>query len=183
MENTGKPASDEPATLPSLSSLLRQPVHFLALGLGSGVVPKAPGTWGSLAAVILYLIAMPYLSLEEQIALLVLSFVVGVYLCEACAEALGVHDHGAIVWDEFVGQWMVLIFICEYWGANSIAAIVLAFILFRLFDITKPWPIRWADRQMHGGFGIMLDDVLAGLMAILLLVLLKSLHLLSWIFI
>lgn len=174
-------SSADAVELPGLSVLVRRPAQFLALGLGSGLAPKAPGTWGSAAGVLLYLISMSWLSLEEQIALMVLSFVIGVYLCDVCSEALGVHDHGAIVWDEFVGQWMVLAFVCGFWGSNSLGAIVLAFGLFRLFDIFKPWPIKWADQQVHGGFGIMLDDVLAAIMAIVALIVLKMTSLLNWI--
>ncbi|MFK8018530.1 MAG: phosphatidylglycerophosphatase A [Pseudomonadales bacterium] len=168
------------AILPSFKQLLSKPVQLLALGFGSGLVPKAPGTWGSVAAVAIYLVSITFLPASVQLVVITLAFFLGVYLCGACAEALGVHDHGAIVWDEFVGQWLVLVYLFESLGARSAVAVVTGFALFRFFDIAKPWPIRWADRQVHGGFGIMLDDVLAAGMAVALLAALNAVNGLSW---
>ncbi len=155
--------------------LWRHPAHFLALGLGSGLLPRAPGTWGSLAAVAIYPLVFAKLSLGWAALGLLLAFVVGVYLCGKCSAALGVHDHGAIVWDEFVGQWMVLLYICEAWNLHWFTAGVLAFGLFRLFDIVKPWPISWFDQHTRGGFGVMLDDVLAAGFGIGLLAIVQAL--------
>jgi len=142
------------------SSVWRNPVHFLAFGLGSGAVPKAPGTFGTLAAIpIWWLFAdlgtFPYLML------LVVSFILGCWLCGKTSTDLGVHDHGGIVWDEFVGLWVTFIALPEGW-----IWVFIGFVLFRLFDIWKPWPIGWADKQVSGGLGIMLDDLLAGLIAL-----------------
>jgi len=141
---------------------LSNPVHFLALGFGSGLIKPAPGTWGTLAAVPLYVLFSLVLSLSLTSYLLVLlvSFVLGVYLCGKTASDVGVHDHGAIVWDEFVGLWITMTLIPFSW-----LNLILGFLLFRLFDIVKPWPIKLLDKHVHGGFGIMIDDVLAGVFA------------------
>jgi len=168
------------AVLPCFKMLLSQRVQLLALGFGSGLAPKAPGTWGSVAGLALYLSTIAFLPSSVQLVVISVAFFLGVYLCGACADALGVHDHGAIVWDEFVGQWLVLVYLFECLGARSIVAVVTGFGLFRLFDIAKPWPIRWADQKVHGGFGIMLDDVLAAGMAVALLAALNAVNGLSW---
>lgn len=144
---------------PSWTELYRQPIHALAFGFGSGLAPKAPGTVGTLAAVPLYLLLAP-LALWQYSVLLLFSFAVGVYLCHKTAHDLGVHDHPGIVWDEFVGYWITMLMAPAGWGW-----IVIGFVLFRLFDIAKPWPINWLDKRVAGGFGIMIDDVLAGLLA------------------
>lgn len=143
---------------PSLKHL-KHPVHALGLGLGSGLAPVAPGTFGTLAALPLYLL-LSGLSLPVYLLLLVLSAVVGVWICGQTAEALGVHDHPAIVWDEFVGMWITLIAVPTGWFP-----IALGFAFFRLFDILKPWPISWLDKHVSGGLGIMVDDILAGFLA------------------
>jgi phosphatidylglycerophosphatase A len=145
------------------ASVWRNPVHFLAFGLGSGAVPKAPGTFGTLAAVPLwYLLAQT--ALPVYLALTLIAFVIGIWLCGRTSRDLGVHDHGGIVWDEFVGYWITMIAVPVDW-----IWALLGFILFRLFDILKPWPIGPVDRRVHGGLGIMLDDVLAGVMAAVVL--------------
>lgn len=148
---------------PSLKLVFTNPIHFLAFGFGSGLAPFAPGTFGTLAAVPLYLL-LAQLSLPVYLLLVVLSFIFGVWICGRAGDDLGVHDHGGIVWDEFVGLWITLIAAPAGWGW-----IVVGFLLFRLFDIWKPWPIGWADRQVSGGLGVMLDDVIAGIYALLLL--------------
>lgn len=148
---------------PTPASVWRNPIHFLAFGFGSGAAPKAPGTFGTLAA-------MPFILLWQQLPpggyslVLVLSTLFGVWLCHRTAADLGVHDHGGIVWDEFVGVWIALWLAPVGWGW-----LVAGFVLFRLFDIWKPWPIGWVDRKVHGGLGIMLDDILAGFMALIVL--------------
>ncbi len=148
---------------PTFSQLLRQPTHWLAFGFGSGLAPKAPGTFGTLAAVPLYLL-LAQLPLWAYVVALVLSFGVGVYLCHKTADDLGVHDHPGIVWDEFVGYWITMLLAPAGW-----LWVVIGFVLFRIFDVLKPWPIRWLDKHVHGGFGIMIDDVLAGVFAWLVL--------------
>lgn len=148
------------------SSVWKNPVHFLAFGLGSGAAPKAPGTVGTLAAIPLFLLIQP-LALHWYALVLVITFVIGIYLCGKTSKDMGVHDHGGIVWDEFVGYWVTMFAAPAGW-----LWILIGFVLFRLFDIAKPWPISWADKKVHGGFGIMLDDLLAGLMALAVLQLL-----------
>jgi phosphatidylglycerophosphatase A len=136
------------------------PIHLLAFGFGSGAMPKAPGTWGTLAAIPIFLLIQD-LPLISYLALLLVMTVVGVWICDVTTRALGVHDHPGIVWDEIVGYLITMIMAPEGWFW-----LVVGFVLFRIFDIAKPWPIRFIDRSVKGGFGIMLDDVLAGVMAL-----------------
>lgn len=141
------------------ASAFRHPVHFLAIGLGSGAAPRAPGTFGTLAAVALFL-PLSLLPLPAYLVWVLVAALLGIYLCGKTARDWRVHDHGGIVWDEFVGFWitMIAVPVTWYW-------ILAGFALFRLFDIWKPWPIRYCDRNVPGGLGIMLDDILAGLFA------------------
>lgn len=141
-------------------AVLSSPVHFLAFGFGSGLSPFAPGTFGTLAAVPLYLL---FQSLDVISYCLVVAVVcaVGVWLCGRSSEMLGVHDHGGIVWDEFAGYFITMIAAPAGW-----LWIIIGFVLFRILDIWKPWPIKWADQKVHGGLGIMLDDILAGFIAL-----------------
>ncbi|WP_374536135.1 phosphatidylglycerophosphatase A family protein [Chitinimonas taiwanensis] len=140
--------------------LLSHPAHFLSLGFGSGLAPKAPGTFGSLAAIPFYLLLSLWLS-PMQIALLALPlFLLGIWACDKTGKALGVSDHGAIVWDEIVAMLPLLAM-----AGTAPLALAAAFALFRLFDISKPWPISWFDARIKGGFGVMLDDALAALPA------------------
>ena len=139
---------------------LRDPIQFLALGFGSGLAPKAPGTFGTLAAIPLISLCSD-LTYQFYAAIVLVMAIVGVYLCDYTAKAAGVHDHPAIVWDEFVGFFITMFLIPINWQT-----ILVGFLLFRLFDIAKPWPISWLDKNCHGGFGIMIDDVVAGLAAL-----------------
>ncbi|MEO0435979.1 MAG: phosphatidylglycerophosphatase A [Pseudomonadota bacterium] len=144
---------------------LRDPIQFLAFGFGSGLSPRAPGTAGTLLALALYWLAPPLSPTVHALLLLPLTLF-GVWLCGAASRALGVHDHGGIVWDEFVGLWITV------WAIPKTAGFLCAaFLLFRLFDIVKPWPIGWLDANTRGGFGIMIDDIVAGMMANALLLL------------
>ncbi|HSH44159.1 MAG TPA: phosphatidylglycerophosphatase A [Arenicellales bacterium] len=147
------------STSVSRSVSLRDPGHMLSLGLGAGLLPRAPGTWGSLLAVPLFLVLHPY-GQVMFIAAVAALFLIGVYLSGRTARALGVHDHQAIVIDEVAGMLATWIAVEPGW-----ATITAGFLLFRLFDIYKPWPIRRIDQNLTGGMGIMLDDLLAGLMA------------------
>ena len=153
---------------PSGKTVFTRPTHFLAFGFGSGLMPIAPGTAGTLAAVPLYLLMTP-LSLPLYLVVVATAFLIGIWICGRVGEDLGVHDHGGIVWDEFVGFWITMAAAPSGWGW-----IVAGFLLFRLFDIWKPWPIRWADRQVTGGLGVMLDDLIAGIYALLVLQLAAS---------
>jgi phosphatidylglycerophosphatase A len=134
------------------------PIHFLAFGFGSGLSPKAPGTMGTLASIPVILLAH-FIGIPLWILFLVTA-TGGTWLADRSSKMLGVHDHPGIVIDEFAGMMLTLLFIPLSW-----MSIVLGFILFRLFDIWKPWPIRLIDQKVHGGFGIMLDDLLAGVYA------------------
>ena len=139
---------------------LSDPIQFLALGFGSGLIPKAPGTFGTVAAIPLLLLCSSMATI--QYALLVgFMAVIGIYICGYAAKAADVHDHPAIVWDEIVGLFITMFMIQLTWQT-----ILVGFILFRLFDIFKPWPISWLDKHCHGGFGIMIDDVVAGFAAL-----------------
>lgn len=142
-------------------TVLTNPIHFLAFGFGSGLSPKAPGTVGTIVAVPIYLLLV-HTNIWIYSAVIVVSFVAGIWLCGKSAEALGIHDHGGIVWDEFVGYWITMFMAPVGW-----MWMILGFLLFRLLDILKPWPIKLVDKQVKGGLGIMLDDVLAGIMAAL----------------
>lgn len=142
------------------ASVWRNPVHFLAFGLGSGAAPWAPGTVGTLAAIPFFLLMQP-LSLFWYGVILLVTSLIGIYLCGKTSDDMGVHDHGGIVWDEFVGYWLTMFAAPPGWFW-----IIIGFVLFRIFDIIKPWPISWADKKVAGGLGIMLDDILAGLMAL-----------------
>ena len=155
------------STDPAVHKLsLKNPIHFLALGFGSGLAAKAPGTFGTLAAVpLVYL--MSFLSLDIFIAITVLSTLIGIYICDKAAKDMDVHDHGAIVWDEVAGLMITMIA-----APAGLVWMVVGFALFRFFDILKPWPIRWLDAKVHGGFGIMIDDVLAGIFSLICLQLL-----------
>lgn len=147
-------------------NIIFHPVHFLSLGLGSGLSPFAPGTMGTIIAVLLY-IPLSLLAQTEYIVVLVIAGAIGIYLCQQTSDALGVEDHPGIVWDEFVGYWITMLFAPPGWEW-----ILVGFVLFRLFDIWKPWPIRVIDHKVKGGLGIMLDDVLAGVYALVILQLL-----------
>lgn len=140
---------------PTLQWICGHPARFLAFGCGSGLAKIMPGTAGTLAAVPLYLL-LAQLPLAHYLALLVAAFAVGIYFCHKASRELGVHDHGGIVWDEFVGFWATMIAVPTTW-VNVLAG----FVLFRVFDMIKPWPISLADRKVHGGLGIMVDDLLA----------------------
>jgi phosphatidylglycerophosphatase A len=147
---------------PDLKFLLAHPAHLLAFGFGSGLAPKAPGTVGTLLGLPLFwLIVAITPDLPKQIILLTATFLLGVWACGRTGRALGAADHGGMVWDEIVAFALVLMFSPTGWPW-----IALAFALFRLFDILKPWPIRLADTHLKNGFGVMFDDLLAAAYAI-----------------
>lgn len=153
-------------------ALLATPAGWIACGLGSGLAPVAQGTFGSLAAILPWLL-LREVSLPLNLLVIVLGFALGVWACGMAGRALGVDDHRALVWDEFVGLWIALLpaLLAPWW------AVVIGFALFRLFDVWKPWPIREFDRRLHGGLGVMADDVIAGVFtAVVLGVVLHFLH-------
>lgn len=156
-----------PPYTPSWQFLWQHPAYLLAFGLGSGLSKWAPGTVGSLIAIPLYCLFTMLLSPLLIWIVIVATFFIGAWAAEQTSSALGSHDHGGIVIDEIVAMWMILS-IAPY---NSFGMII-SFILFRFFDIFKPWPISWVDRHVSGGLGIMLDDIIAALFAIAVLMLL-----------
>ncbi|MEQ8858755.1 MAG: phosphatidylglycerophosphatase A [Pseudomonadales bacterium] len=138
---------------------LSDPVVFLVTGFGSGFLRPAPGTWGSLVALGLWWWLLAGLAWPWQLLVIAFVFALGTGLCALTARRHGVHDDGAIVIDEFVGLWLALL------AAPATLPVALAgFLLFRAFDIVKPWPVSWADRR-PGALGVMLDDLLAGVLA------------------
>ncbi|MDQ1342980.1 MAG: phosphatidylglycerophosphatase [Pseudomonadota bacterium] len=159
---TTSPERETPGVQPTLQSLT-DPVHFFALGFGTGLAPFAPGTFGSLVGLAFALAVAP-LGLWWNVLAIVVAVAAGVWICGESARRLGVHDHPAIVWDEVAGMMITMLAAPDAWWGTP-----LAFMLFRAFDIAKPWPIREVDHGMPGGAGIMLDDVLAGIFAALVL--------------
>ena len=140
--------------------MLRSPMHLLSLGFGSGLSPHAPGTMGTLVAVPLYLL-LSRLDLIVYLMVILGGFILGIYVCHYTSKAFGVHYHSGIVWDEIIGYWITMIAI----PALTWQWILAGFVLFRFLDISKTWPVNLADKHLSGGFGIMFDDVLAGLYA------------------
>lgn len=138
-------------------------LYWLAVGFGSGLASKAPGTAGTLVAVPMY-IGLSYFALWQYLVVVVALFIIGVWICDVVAKQMGVHDAPSIVWDEIVGYLITMIASPPGWFW-----IIAGFVLFRLFDILKPWPIRVIDKQVKGGMGIMLDDVLAAIFALIVL--------------
>jgi phosphatidylglycerophosphatase A len=152
---------------PTWRFLLAHPSHLIACGLGSGLSPWAPGTAGTLFAWASFLLIRPRLSDGAFLAFLALAFAFGVFACDRTGRALGVPDHGSIVWDEIVPFWLVLLM-----SPPSLPWQGIAFLLFRAFDIFKPPPADWIDARMKTGLGVMLDDVVAAGYTVLVLALL-----------
>lgn len=148
---------------------MRNPVHLLATGFGSGLAPIAPGTFGTLAAIPFYL-AFTFSPLWGFVLFTLVVSIIGAAICGKAADDIGVHDHKAIVWDEFAGYFVTMCFVPFSW-----TAVIVGFVLFRFFDIIKPWPISVLDRKVHGGLGIMIDDIVAGFAAGLCLYLIMPL--------
>jgi phosphatidylglycerophosphatase A len=159
-------------------ALLATPWGWLACGFGSGLAPLAQGTCGSLAALLPWL-GLRLLPAWIYVLVLLAGFAVGVRACDVAGRSLGVDDHRSLVWDEFIGQWLALLPLLGALlpaGGFSWWMPLAGFALFRLFDVWKPWPIRWLDRRVKGGFGVMIDDVIAGAFAaVVLAVLLRAL--------
>lgn len=149
---------------------MRSPVNLLAFGFGTGLAPVAPGTFGTLPALLLW-IPLSALHWIPYLAVIAIMGIAGIWICQQASNTTGIHDHGGIVWDEIVG-YLITVFLIPF----SFTAMVIGFILFRLFDIAKPWPISWVDKKVTGGAGIMLDDVLAGVLSCAVL------HLVYWFF-
>lgn len=161
-------------TLPNLKFLLQHPAHFLALGFGSGLAKKAPGTVGTLVGLPLFYLISHY-AVSTQLMITAATFIVGIYFCDVAGKNLGVTDHGSIVWDEIAAMMLVLIFTPSIFTPKGWVWWLVAFALFRLFDIWKPFPIRQCDAKLKNGFGVMFDDLLAAIYAII------SLKIILWI--
>ncbi|WP_376712144.1 phosphatidylglycerophosphatase A [Vibrio ruber] len=144
---------------------LSNPWHLLATGFGSGLSPVIPGTMGTLAAIPFYLL-LAQLPFWAYLGVTLIAALAGIKICQQTSDDMQVHDHGSIVWDEFVGFWITML-IVPYMvqGSGEWSWIIIGFVLFRFFDMVKPWPIRWLDQHVTGGFGIMSDDVLAGVIS------------------
>ncbi len=142
---------------------------FCGVGFGSGLAPKAPGTFGS-AFALLFVPIWLAIGFSNTILAIIIMSLVGIWICGRTADLMGVHDDGRIVWDEFAGQSITFLPLL-YLNEMSWTWALVGFALFRLFDVWKPWPIRVIDRQIDGGFGIMLDDIIAGLWAALCILL------------
>ncbi|MEY4213586.1 MAG: hypothetical protein RL458_1812 [Pseudomonadota bacterium] len=142
---------------------LASPAHLLALGFGSGLFPRAPGTVGTLWAWCVFVALEDWLAPQHWLLLIAASFLIGVWACGRAARDVGVSDHSAIVWDEVVAFWLVLAFLPTDWLTQLVA-----FALFRFFDIAKPPPIGVVDARLKGGFGIMFDDLLAAFFTLFL---------------
>ena len=154
---------------PNRDFLLKHPAHLIAFGFGAGLMPKAPGTWGTLVAIPFYFLALRFGGTPAVLTCALLLFVLGIWASAVAGKALGVADHGGIVIDEIAAFVLVLAF-----TPTGFIWLVVAFVLFRIFDITKPWPIRYFDRTLKGGFGVMFDDLLAAFGAIAILLLLRT---------
>ncbi len=145
--------------MPTQPTPFKSPIQFLAFGFGSGLAPKAPGTFGTLAAIPIYWFIADWPA-TWYAGFILVTGLLGIWICGTASRQLGVHDHGGIVWDEFVGYWITMWAVPVDW-----VWILAGFLVFRVFDIVKPWPIRALDRKVKGGFGIMVDDIVAGVMA------------------
>jgi phosphatidylglycerophosphatase A len=154
---------------PNWKFLLQHPAHFIAFGAGAGLAKRAPGTWGTIATLPIYLLCHQLGGLAAVAAAGVLIFIIGIWASSVTGRALGVADHGGIVVDEVAAFLLVLAAVPFTWHWVAVA-----FLLFRVFDITKPWPINVADRRIKGGFGVMFDDLLAAVYSILCLLLLQK---------
>lgn len=172
--NTASTTTAAPAAArlrPSASFMLAHPAHLLALGFGSGLSRIVPGTVGTLFGWLLFhglSVRWPQIMTPQAWALLiVVGFVVGVWACERTGRALGVPDHGGMVWDEIIAIWLVMLMVTP----ASFKTQLWAFLIFRLFDMTKPPPIRQFERRFKGGFGVMADDILAAFYTLLVLAL------------
>lgn len=141
---------------------IKTPWQFLASGFGSGLSPVAPGTMGTLAAMPFWFIFASYLPFRGYIAIIIITSLAGIVICQKASDELGVHDHGGIVWDEFVGLWITMICVPVSWTTA-----ILGFLVFRFFDVLKPWPIKVIDEKVGGGLGIMLDDILAAIFSLI----------------
>lgn len=158
-------------TNPKSRLSMTNPWHLLATGFGSGLSPVVPGTMGTLASVPFYLL-LAQLPLMLYIVVVIAASLIGIKICQVTSDDMQVHDHGSIVWDEFAGFWITMLIVpVLQLPVFEWKWLLAGFVLFRFFDMVKPWPIGWLDKCVHGGLGIMLDDLVAGVMSALALAL------------
>ncbi|MBY8231023.1 phosphatidylglycerophosphatase A [Vibrio fluvialis] len=158
-------------TNPKSRLSMTNPWHLLATGFGSGLSPVVPGTMGTLASVPFYLL-LAQLPLTLYIVVVLAASLIGIKICQVTSDDMQVHDHGSIVWDEFAGFWITMLIVpVLQLPVFEWKWLLAGFVLFRFFDMVKPWPIGWLDKRVHGGLGIMLDDLVAGVMSALALAL------------
>ncbi|MCG6344858.1 phosphatidylglycerophosphatase A [Vibrio fluvialis] len=158
-------------TNPKSRLSMTNPWHLLATGFGSGLSPVVPGTTGTLASVPFYLL-LAQLPLTLYIVVVIAASLIGIKICQVTSDDMQVHDHGSIVWDEFAGFWITMLIVpMLQLPVFEWKWLLAGFVLFRFFDMVKPWPIGWLDKRVHGGLGIMLDDLVAGVMSALALAL------------
>lgn len=153
-----------PIQRPTLDWVVKKPWRLIAFGGGTGILRPGPGTWGTVLAWVLWVLGLHVLTDVQMAVFLPVTFFIGCWACHRTGYDLGVSDHGGMNWDEMVAFWLVLWLIPQTWLAQSIA-----FVLFRFFDILKPPPIRYFDRRLHNGFGVMWDDLLAAGYTLLLM--------------
>ncbi len=144
--------------------MIRHPRGWIAAGFGAGFSPWAPGTVGSLAAILPWWLWMHDLPASDYAAVLIIAFAIGVWAARWAIRESRIEDPSLVVWDEFVGMWLALWMLPREWPW-----VLAAFLVFRALDVWKPWPLRWLDRALKGGFGTMVDDALAGLLTLALL--------------
>lgn len=154
-----------------LNKVFKDPVYWLAFGFGSGLSPVAPGTCGTLAAIPLYYALVFLFNTKMYLIITLLAFLAGIWICGKVSRDLGEHDYQGIVWDEIVGFLLTMFMVPLHWYW-----VILGFVLFRLFDIWKPYPISWLDERVGGGLGIMLDDVLAAIPSFFILNVISHLY-------
>lgn len=163
-------SSTEPVVTPTFAWVFGHADRIVAFGLGSGLLRPAPGTWGTALGWLLWVVLLSHLPDAWVAVVLLLAFGLGCWVCQRCGQALGVSDHGGMVWDEIVAFWLVL-----WLSPSDFWAQLLAFVIFRLFDIFKPQPVAYFDRRYKNGFGVMLDDLLAAVYSLLVMALLVRL--------
>jgi phosphatidylglycerophosphatase A len=152
---------------PIPDSIWRNPLHFIAFGFGTGALPYAPGTFGTIIAIPFFLVLRSF-SIELYIGILLILIIASMWLCEKVSKDIGVADHQGMCVDEIIGYLVTMTF-----APATFKWILIGFLLFRLFDIWKPWPIRQVDQRFHGGVGVILDDVLAGIYSMIILYILQ----------
>ena len=177
MNATGETAiPDDAAVVPSLGFLCAHPAHFIALGFGSGLSALIPGTMGTLFAWLCHYLLMALwpeiFSVPVWAAVIVIGFIIGVWACHRTGKDMGKPDHGAMVWDEIIAFWLVLLFVTPAGWWTQLCA----FVLFRAFDMLKPQPIRYFDQNLKGGFGVMWDDIVAAFYVLLVFALWRVIH-------